>query len=86
MQGRIWLRVKGYLELLVMVLGSGIIFREWIPWGQNSLFWPFWVSLCVIFFLVVYILDVLYDLRDVREELKRIKKRKTREKTRRKTT
>lgn len=46
-----------FVLLVWLCLESGQFARAYLPWGNNSLYWPFWVAICLVVILGVNLLD-----------------------------
>lgn len=52
-------RTLKFALLLWLYLESGQFFQKVLPWGENALFWPLWLAMCVITTLGAYLMDFL---------------------------
>lgn len=50
-------KVLNWALICWLCLESGQFVKTLGPWGQDALFWPLWISICLVVILSVLLLD-----------------------------
>jgi hypothetical protein len=60
-------KVLNWTVIIWLCVEGGQFVEARIPWGQNILFWPLWVSFCIVVVLGLKVVDLHYALHTPRE-------------------